>query len=187
MNEIKFLAKAEHNEESINAFAKAQFNVYGTKQRNTMLIVSVALLAVSVLVPLGDIISALLLFAACLVLVDIGHIPKRTANSMLKAMPEFDSFEYQFGEKSVKISSVKSGASGNLAYSKIEKLAEDVYNFYIFANPSTGYILSKKSLQPDDRDAFKSFLSSASGCSWSSAKGIMGITLKSLIDKFKKQ
>jgi len=186
MSEIKFRAGIEHSEESINSFAKAQFNVYGAKQRNSMLIISVLLLALAVLAPLGDVLSALVMFGACLILVDIGHVPKRTAKLMLKQMPEFDSFEYCFEEKTVKISSAKSGASGTLAYSKIERLAEDVYSFYMFANSNTGYMLSKKSLSPADKDAFKDFLASATGCSWRSAKGIMGVNLQSLIKSFRK-
>lgn len=186
MGSIRFQAGIEHSEKSINSFAKTQFNVYRTKQRNFMLLISVLMLTISVFAPLGDTMSALLVFAACLILVDIGHIPKRTARLILKQMPELDSFEYQFGEKTVKICSTKNGASGVLAYSKIEKLAEDLYNFYMFVNENTGYMFSKKSLSPADRNAFKSFLSSASGCRWNSAKGVLGINFQSLIDGFKK-
>lgn len=185
MNEVHFTARIEHSEESIHSFTKAQFNVYGAKKRNTMLIISASLLLLAVLAPLGDALSALLIFAACLVFVDIGHIPKRSANAMLKAMPDFDSFQYQFGEKAVKISSEKSGQSGHLGYDKIERLAEDVYNYYIFANPATGYMLSKDSLEPRDKEAFKKFLASAAGCKWYSAKGMMGLNLHNIISSIR--
>lgn len=183
--EFNFSAEITHSEETINSFTKAQFNLYGSKQRRIMLISSAALLALAVLAPLSQAISALLIFGACLLFVDLGHIPKRTASSMLKQMQGFDSFRYRFADKIVVIDSVNSGASGSLAYSKITRLAEDFSYFYFFTDAATGYMLSKNSLCPSSPESFKAMLSAATGCSWSSAKGLMGVNLPSIIKAFK--
>ena len=58
MGSIRFQAGIEHSEKSINSFAKTQFNVYRTKQRNFMLLISTNADNFCV-APLGDTMSAL--------------------------------------------------------------------------------------------------------------------------------
>ena len=78
-----YKASVTYSEESINAFAKAQFGIFQRKTKITLLAAATLLLLLGAFEVGGQAISILLLFAGCLLIVNVGNIPRRTAKAMM--------------------------------------------------------------------------------------------------------
>lgn len=107
-----YKASVTYSEESINAFAKAQFGIFQRKTKITLLAAATLLLLLGAFEVGGQAISILLLFAGCLLIVNVGNIPRRTAKAMMKSSATFDIADYDFGDRAFTVTS--GGASSRV-------------------------------------------------------------------------
>lgn len=178
-----YKASVTYGEESINAFAKAQFSIFQRKTKIIMLAAATLLLLLGAFDVGGRAVSIILLFAGCLLIVNIGNIPRRTAKAMMKSSSLLDTADYDFGGRAFTVTS--GGASGRVEYKNLIRLAEDSKYYYLFCSSRVGYMLAKQSLAPNEPGGFRELLSSKSGCKWSGTGAALSTNLPTLIKKFK--
>ena len=163
-----YKASVTYSEESINAFAKAQFGIFQRKTKITLLAAATLLL---------------LLFAGCLLIVNVANIPRRTAKAMMKSSATFDIADYDFGDRAFTVTS--GGASSRVEYKNVIHLGEDSRYYYIFCSPRVGYMLAKQSLAPKEPGGFRQLLASGSNCKWSGTGSALSTNLPMLIARLK--
>ena len=179
----RYKASVIYSEEGINAFAKAQFGLFQRKTRAILLAAATLFLLLGAFGTGGRAVSVILLFAGCLLIVNVGNIPRRTAKAMLKVSAIHDVADYDFGDHAFTVST--GAASGRIEYRNLIRLAEDSRYYYLFCSTRIGYMLEKKSLAPNDPNGFRELLASETGCKWSGTGSALSTNLPMLISKLK--
>lgn len=149
----RYTAHIVHNETTVNAFTKTQFAVFDRKKRSGIYLAAIALMIAAMLIPLGELFSVSCMLIGCLLLVDVSHIPKRTAQSILKGNPSLGKVEYEFSGRDIQVKEKNTQAT--IMYSDIICLIEDRSYFYIFTDPKIVYMLDKTSIKPKNPEDFR--------------------------------
>ena len=180
-----FKAEMHHNRDTVHSFTKTQFNVFEKKTKLIMFAVSLALLAAGALKLVGETVSLILVLLGCLVFDDVGSVPKRTADRMLKAGSKFEAVSYIFEDSHIEV--LQSGKRGRVEYDSFIRIVKDRSYAYLFMNRMQVHMLELSSLEPNDAEAFFSFIESKTGLSWSGADSLMRLDIKALIKKLSRR
>lgn len=178
-----YRASIRHSEDSINAFTRAQFNIFQRKKKAVLYLLTILLLAVGTLGNFSRGIRILCLFGGCLILVDMRYIPRRTAAAMLKKPGVCSEVRYEFSEKEIHIQA--ENGSTSTCYSSLVRLAEDPAYCFLFLGSNAAYTIDKKAIKPDELTGIKDLVSSGSGLRWVRADGLLTVNLFSQIKGIK--
>lgn len=176
----KYHACITLNEDTVNAFTRAQFNMFSRRRKFSLLFLSVAFIFCGAIGIVPSSFSAVFVLIGCLLLVDVNYIPRRTAKAVLQSTPKMESIDFSFSDKEICIT--QSDSSSSCEYEKIIRIGSDRSYIYLFTHPGIAYIFTISSLVPDRFTEFKSFICSRTGLRWENAGSILSMNLRSLLN-----
>ena len=180
----KYTAFINHDETTVNAFTRTQFNAFHARKRNILLVLAVLFIGVGGMELMGKTVSILCVLIGCLLLVNTGNIPRRTAKAILSAGGQDRRVEYEFDDSGIHVTD--GGRKADVKYSTIIRLIADREFFYLFSAPNLVYMLEKSSLEPAEPDEFKAEIAAKCGLRWTAARSAMTENVFSLISRFRK-
>lgn len=180
-----YRASIRHSEDSVNAFTRAQFNIFQKKKKTVLFLLAILLLAAGALGSFSQGIRMVCLFGGCLVLVDMRYIPRRTAAAMLKKPGVCSEVSYEFKENEVHVQA--ENGSTSTPYAKLVRLAEDSAYCFLFLGSNAAYTIDKKALKQEELAGIKDLAASGSGLRWVRTDGLLTVNLFSLIKEMKRR
>ena len=175
----KYTARINHNEDTIKAMARAQYESFRSKSYYYVFIGALILLAAAIFwknIPQG--LQILFIAVGCFSLVGLGSPPRRLADQVIKNLNgRFPKMGYVFSGDSVQLTGADADAS--LKYKDILLLVEDAKYLYIFIQNKSAYMLERSSVKPDVKD-FKAFMVRKTGLDWTRNTSPLNKSLKNL-------
>ena len=156
-----------HSEESFEALAHMQYDLFCKSNRTVRTLLSLALVIAGVM-NYSNWWGNLLLAYGCYLTTSTYSSANHTAHKLTAQIKEsgmpFPASRYVFHEKAMDIIPLPDGDSkdSSLAYSDICRLGEDMEYFYLFRDQFGGYMIPKAALGERTAD-FRSFLEERSG------------------------
>ena len=176
---MNFTAQIQHSEETFRKLAQTQYDAYCIPTKLMMLALSLACLYCGMAEIAGGF-SLILLFIGCWMMISMRLPAKRNAEKMIElAHGNFPHTEYQFLAGRIRITG--GGEVVELGYAEIYELWEDREYVYLFLDKSSGYMVPKASIKPNDVADFCSFLEARAGKKLHAVKGLLSLNLRSLL------
>lgn len=124
-------------------------------------------------------IKGVLLMIGCWFLVSTDFPSRMRAEQLIQSRKGLKSrVNYRFMEKAVMID----GADKEIAYENIDRMLVDKNCFYLFENPESAVMVSRKIWTKDEQQSFVNFISEKTGKEWKQSRSIIGMNLRDLID-----
>ena len=160
-----YTASIQQSRQTIKRFSVLRYNIFQTKQKLAVMLLSAALIAFAMAVittyPLG---GAGLLFLACIVIANIDAPAEYAANRVAEMTGgRYPRLSYHFFDSGYRIADTKVSVS----YRSLSCLAEDEDHLYLFQTPQYGNMLKKSTIQgADGVEGLKKMLGEKTGLKW---------------------
>ena len=176
---MNFTAEIQHNEDTFRRLAQTQYNAYCIPTKLMMLALCLVCLYCGVTEVAGGF-SLILLFIGCWTAISMQLPAKRNADKMIElARGKFPYTKYQFLSEHILITGGEEVVE--LGYNEIYELLEDREYLYLFLNKSSGYMVSKATIKPNDVAGLYSFLEACTGKKPHVVKGLLSLNLRALL------
>lgn len=183
MAEIRYRAKIDHTEKTIETLYRMQRYTYDKPRILLRLGTGLILAAVALTVTMPMWAKALLLLAGAWLLASRDFPAQMRADRVLQERKaSLPKMQYEFYDDHLKLSGE---GSMDIGYKKLSRLAEDERFFYLFLSRDSVCMLERDSLKPKKQDDFRLFLEERSGQSWRREKSFLSMNLPDLLQLFR--
>ena len=167
MAKAKFTVTMQHDEDSLVALSRMQYDLFCTRNRIARNAVAFLVIVIAVLYGGGSWWSLLLIAYGCYLTTSTYASSNRTAHRIADQLKSaglpFPSSEYSFDGGAMRIVSLPEREEHNpLPYGKMLQLGEDFKAYYIFRDQYGGYMIPKAALV-DREEEFRRFLQEKTG------------------------
>ena len=183
MAECRYRAKIDHTEKTILTLFRVEYHVYEQKKMLLRFLIGLAIVFIGVFAPLPKWARAVLMLIGAWLIASLDFPSQLRADRTLETrkgvLPRMN---YTFYEDEFRISG--EGAM-SIPYQKLNFLIESRDYLYLFLSRDSVCMLERASLQPNDSDAFKAFLTEKTSLVWRQEKGLLSINLTDIILMFR--
>ena len=181
----RFKAAMQYDEESVRKLDQVITDTFHLWRRVLWLSVAVLLILYGVASGIGTMIGMLFTAAGCFLLPAVRRIPSRYGNQIIQVMRgKTLSFSYEFRGRD--LISHAAGTDTSIAYKDLLKLVKDDRYYYLFQTKDQACMVDGETLSPKDRKGFEKLLQTGTGMEWSGPMSLSKLTLKNLMDRWKK-
>ena len=179
MSEIRYRAKIDHTEKTIDTLYRMQRYTYDKPRILLRLGIGLAMAAAALTVTMPMWMRALLLLIGAWLLASKDFPAQARADRVLQERKaSLPKMQYEFYDDHLKLSGE---GSMNIGYGKLTRLAEDAGYFYLFLSRDSVCMLERESLKPQKQKDFKLFLEERSGQPWRQEKSFLSMNLPDLL------
>ncbi len=185
MAAFRYRAKIDHTEKTIQALFRAEYHVYEQKRMLFRFLLGLAVVFLGVFAPLPNWARAILLLIGAWLIASLDFPSQIRADKALEARGgQLPRMTYEFFDDHLRLSGE---GSMDVPYAKLRRLIEDRKHLYLFLSRDSVCMLDPSTLQPNDPDAFRSFLAEKTGLPWRKDRGLLSLDLADLILMFRER
>lgn len=183
-NMKKYEGRIEHNSDTIRRLFKAAYDTYEIKKVMLRFLVGAALAILGLMGRFSLLVQGALLMVGCWLLVSRDFPSKCRADRALEArkqaLPTIRSVFYD--------DRVELDGEGHMRvdYKNFQYLVEEKGYFFLFLGQDSACMIDEKTLKPDSREAFKTFLEEKTGLQWRETTSWLNMSLMDVIRLFRR-
>lgn len=179
MAEIRYRAKIDHTEKTIETLYRMQRYTYDKPRILLRLGLGLMMAAAALTVTMPMWMKALLLLVGAWLMASKDFPAQIRADRVLQERKaRLPKMQYEFYDDHMKLSGE---GSMNIGYKKLNRLAEDGGYCYLFLARDSVCMLEKESIKPQNQEDFRLFLEERSGQTWRREKSFLSMNLPDLL------
>ena len=176
---MEFKASIIYDKDSLKELSRTVNNTFHFRQKVVYVLICLALLICGCVFGLQTVNGMICLACACVLLPSIKVIDSRRAAASLRALGgESMTVSYVFREDGYSCSNDRE--RNEFDYSGLIRLVSRRGYLYLFPNSTQAMMIDKKSLEPQDEDRFKEFLTERTGMEWTRPMSLFTVNLRQI-------